>query len=124
MQFLIYKSLPFIISADGTYILPCAVSADKVKIDDKKYQFPLVAKDIRSFEATKAALGIVFVDGLDTKTGEVVKTTNKTVSSIDHDILNKMIRFIKPHGYIKTKNVEPEEEIKISDVISPDELPK
>jgi len=127
MWFLIYKNLPFIISPDSTYISPCLLAADKVTVDEKRYKFPDKANDIRSFEATKAALGIMFVDGLNTKTGEIVKTTNKTVSSIDHEILNKMTRHLKPHGYLRNNSAEPEkveEETTVSEAISPDELPK
>jgi len=87
MYFIIKDGLPYIVSNDGKTIHPCELSATHIKVDNKNHKPMPKDAVILSKSEVMGRYGICLVDGWNQKTNQVVKVSNKTVSSITADEL-------------------------------------
>jgi hypothetical protein len=87
MFFIIKNGLPYIVSSDEKTIYPCEISATHIKTDSKNPKDMPKDAVILSKTEILGKFGICLVDGWNQKTNQVVKVSNKTISSIKNDDL-------------------------------------
>lgn len=68
---------------DGINVFPCSISADKITVDFKSpLKEKTIAKCVYNEAEIKHRLGIMMINGWDSKKKKVIKISNQTVSSI------------------------------------------
>lgn len=81
MAYIIHNSKPYYY--DGTRAYPCSISGDKITVQfDKPLSDSITPTEILNESLMRHKLGVMMIDGWDSKNQKVIKVSNKTVTSI------------------------------------------